>query len=326
MQINKNSDGNIVSIKCKTEKSENVTKWKVWSKNVDSHTFDGHGNITATRPSNVAIAINVADSNDGKSRYLPVEGQVFTFFPLSDHMANLKFHLHGPFAINLERTNLQESTPLAKEENNRLINEISTLLASAVQNDLETNNDLDILALMPIESDNSSPRFKIITDSVRTLLSKHSLINDIKGVRRTSGELLMIGTSLENLLIDSNLEEIHSVTTKSDMSGKQVAIFKRTSNSRINSFLHHVGVGIVGDKELKIYFTRINDAFTFQKSLIPYSNSNLPIPSNLQMYKKMVDTFKNWINSKTDLQITNLLLALGKSRIETIYQIGRAHV
>jgi hypothetical protein len=190
-------------------------------------------------------------------------------------------------------------------------------LASAVQSDLETNIDLDILALMPIESDNSSPRFKIITESVSTLLSQFSLIKDIRGTRRTSVELLMIGSSLENLLIDSNLEEILSVTSKSDIEGKHVAIFRRTSNSRINSFLQHVGVGIVGDKELKMYFTRINDAFTLQKNVTPYTKSNLPIPSNLQMYKKIVDTFKNWINSKTDLQITKLLLALGKSRIET---------
>ena len=131
----------------------------------------------------VAIAYQLANSEipGEKWKIFPVEdGQVCIFFPAPGEAskANLKFHLHAPFASIVGR-DLVRDTP----ENEKLLEAIAELTAESLK-DIKNRKMLttEFLATMPIEDDNLTPFYEPIRFAVLNSFIELDLVPTKSGV------------------------------------------------------------------------------------------------------------------------------------------------
>ena len=106
-------------------KERETTYWYQRTQPVVTEIKDGNAETKSFRDTYLGYAIKMAESN-GQYKFEQVDkAKIFTYFPLSDQTSNLKFHIHAPFVIDLNRSML-DTNPKNMVENNRLIGIVST--------------------------------------------------------------------------------------------------------------------------------------------------------------------------------------------------------
>jgi len=186
----------------------------------------------------VAIAYQLANSeiSGEKWKIVPVEaGQVCIFFPASGEAskANLKFHLHAPFASVVAR-DLVRNTPA----NEKLLETIAELTVESL-NDIKNRKMLttEFLAIMPIEDDNLTPFYEPIRAAVVKSFRELELVPTKSGV---------FGAA--NNLFRADATEISEVFDDKDMSfftGLPEPLWAKNvtqKNPRENKFILSLGM------------------------------------------------------------------------------------
>ena len=112
-------------------KATETTYWYQRTQSVVTEIKDGNAETKSLRETYLGYAIKMVES-EGQYKFEQTDkAKIFTYFPLPDQASNLKFHIHAPFVIDLNRSML-DTNPKNMTENNRLIKLVSTLLASDI--------------------------------------------------------------------------------------------------------------------------------------------------------------------------------------------------
>jgi hypothetical protein len=289
-----------VLISKKKGNKELSSQWQVFSTPTISNLFDGIGEIRQERQSLVSIAIKL---NQGDPKYgvlEPIEGKIFTFFPLTDQVSNLKFHINAPFSINPERSNFRESTVLQKQENKRLLEEISILLGQVAEELISKNSSLEILALMPLAEDRVPEYLKYLDEKVKESLIHRPLIADPKGVTYKAQEVFLDSSrfiernpSLNLLDFFQIVESFKSTAQNADLEVRKVFI-PPFGIPRINTYLATVGV------------LRINESYFFEG--IRKINAFLQV--NIGNRHSETSLFLKWLNSLSNSALRSLYILM----------------
>jgi hypothetical protein len=291
-----------------TTKDEEIetTYWYQRTQSVVTEIKDGNAETKSLRETYLGYAIKMVES-EGQYKFQQADkAKVFTYFPLPDQTSNLKFHIHAPFVIDLNRSML-DTNPKNMAENNRLIKLVSTLLASDILL-MHSAKEMDdsLLTVLPISTDSLPPYLNPISQSILEIFQNNKMVKIADGmysnpeeVFQASPEIIKLigiqGLALYNQVTNSELRRINP--------GKSVKgkyFLPKSAEARISSFLRHIGVALIDDKKVFDFFKELN--FQFGR------------PGNLDLVQLQKSLFV-WLEAKSDIEIRQMYSMLGKVEI-----------
>jgi hypothetical protein len=313
-----------------------TTYWYQRTQPVVTEIKDGNAETKSFRDTYLGYAIKMAESN-GQYKFEQVDkAKIFTYFPLSDQTSNLKFHIHAPFVIDLNRSML-DTNPKNMVENNRLIGMVSTLLAADIL-EMHAAKEIDesLLTVLPIKSDNLPSYLTPINQSIREIFQNNKMVKISDGVYANPEEVFQAAPEIIKLIGNEGIALYNKVTNNNLLRidpGKSIKgkyFLPKSAEARISSFLRHIGVALIDDGKVLEFFKELNfalgrqgklDITELQKSLIEWleSKSDIDIRQIYSMLEKLEITkgnllnlpiFRTWLGNGNDyLKVNEVYLA-----------------
>lgn len=287
-------------------KATETTYWYQRTQSVVTEIKDGNAETKSSREAYLGYAIKMVES-EGQYKFEQTDkAKIFTYFPLPDQASNLKFHIHAPFVIDLNRSML-DTNPKNMTENNRLIKLVSTLLASDIllMHSAEEIDD-SLLTVLPIRTD-SLPAYLIpISQNILEIFQDNKMVKIADGIYSNPEEVFQAAPEIIKLIGIEGLTLYNQVTNsilKRVDPGKSVKgkyFLPKSAEARISSFLRHIGVALIDDGKVLDFFKELN--FLFGR------------PGNLdlvQLQKSLIV----WLETKSDIEIRQMYSMLGKVEI-----------
>ena len=305
-KIQKKDLGNSqLSITATKDELSDTSFWHIRTQAVTTELKDGNSNIKSMRETYLGYAIKLAEAG-GKFSQVD-KGKIFTYFPLEEQISNLKFHIHAPFVINLNRSML-DTNENNMNENNRLIKLVSILISSDILK-LHASNGLDtsLLTVLPISSDALPGYLAPINKDIFQIFQNNRMVKVSSGVFTNPEEIFQAAPEVIDLLGDEGLRLFNEVTNSKlqrvdpGKSSKGKYLLPQPSEARMTSFLRYVGVIVIDNTKIKEFFEEL--IFIFGDDNRRANSTKLQIGLN------------NWLESKSDLAIQKFYLFLGKLEI-----------
>ena len=294
----------VVLIQVKSRNKISETSWLQTISNVETEVLDGNGNIKFKRKGNVSAAFKIQFSEDTLVGLPLSGGKVFTYFPLAHQESNLKFHINGPFAIDLGRTQFDHESR-SNEENSRLIKQIANDVSKVIENLLSSGRaNLQIVELLPIPSDQIAHELTPIKEAVISLFKSKKLISVAEDVLVSPSEVFNARENICDQFAGHGLNLLNSVTnskfSRVDPVRKSVAryILPLAKSSRMNAFMRQVGVAEIDSEKLSEFFQELNWVLRPNS----FDENRAKIASNLSA----------WTMSKSVASIQDLYLLIHK--------------
>jgi hypothetical protein len=284
--------------------------WHLKTQEVTTELKDGNSDTKAMRKTYLGYAIRLEHS-ENEFKFSQIEkGKIFTYFPLEEQISNLKFHIHAPFVINLNRSML-DSNEVNMNENNRLIKLLSILISSDILQ-LHSQRKLDesLLTVLPITSD-GVPQFLLpIMQGVKQIFQSNKMIkvegdiytNPDEVFQATSEILAFIGDTGLDLFNQVSNSKLQRVDPGKNVKGKY--LLPQAHEARLTSFLRHIGVAMIDSNKVKEFFEELNYIF---------SENNQRVNLN-QIHKSL----NNWLESKNDEAIRKVYALIGRLEIPRV--------
>ena len=310
-QIQKKDIGNS-QVQITTVKNE-VTDTSYWYQRTQSVTTelkDGNSDTKSTRETYLGYAIKLAEAGDKYKFCQADKGKIFTYFPLNEQISNLKFHIHAPFVINLNRSML-DTNEKNMNENNKLIKSISILLSSDIlQLHAAKAIDESLLTVLPVSSDDLPTYLGPINQDILQIFKSNNMVQVADGIYANPGEVFQAVPEIIEFIGNHGLVLFNEVTNSKLQRvepGKSVQgkyLLPQSSEARIRSFLRHIGVAVIDNTKISNFFDELSFIFSG-------ANRNI----NLAQIQNSLNL---WLESKSDLATGNIYAMLGKLEIPRI--------
>lgn len=184
---------------------ESVSHWLRFEKTVE--VTDDVGKNKTCR---IAVAYSMVEDKETKKnrvgwKIVPLDhGQVSIYFPTEREIANLRFHLHAPFATTSARAFVQ-SCP----GNDALRDYLAKLISESLQSIKKMGMlNVSFLAVLPNPYDNIPEFYKPIRQTIVQAFSKNKLVPTRSGSYASSKELYLGDAKIADVLGDDGVEAI----------------------------------------------------------------------------------------------------------------------
>jgi hypothetical protein len=290
-------------------KATETTYWYQRTQSVVTEIKDGNAETKSSREAYLGYAIKMVES-EGQYKFEQTDkAKIFTYFPLPDQASNLKFHIHAPFVIDLNRSML-DTNPKNMTENNRLIQLVSTLLASDIL-EMHATKEIDdsLLKVLPIQSDNLPSYLSKISKDIHEIFQNNKMVKISDGTYVNPDEVFQAAPEIIKLIGNEGIALYNKVTNNNllridpGVSVKGKYFLPKSAEARISSFLRHVGVALIDDGKVLDFFKELNFSLGRQGRLD---------------ISQLKNTLFEWLESKSDIDIRQLYSILGKLEIARV--------
>ncbi len=279
--------------------------WYLRTQAVTTELKDGNSNTKSIRETYLGYAIKLDEAGEKFSQV--DNGKIFTYFPLEEQISNLKFHIHAPFVINLNRSML-DTNENNMIENNRLIKLISILISSDILQ-LHSSKGLDdsLLTVLPILSDSLPGYLAPINHDIFQIFQNNRMVKVGVGVFTNPEEVFQASPEVIDLLGDQGLKLFNEVTNSKlqrvdpGKISKGKYLLPQSGDGRLTSFLKYVGVVAIDNTKIREFFEELN--FIFGGDIRRVNLAQLQ------------NNLNNWLESKNDLAIRKIYSVFGKLEI-----------
>ena len=290
-------------------KTTETTYWYQRTQSVVTEIKDGNAETKSLRETYLGYAIKMVESQGQYKFEQTDKAKIFTYFPLPDQVSNLKFHIHAPFVIDLNRSML-DTNPKNMTENNRLIQLVSTLLASDIL-EMHAAQEIDnsLLKVLPTQSDNLPSFLSKMSKDIHEIFQNNKMVKITDGTYVNPDEVFQADPEIIKLIGNEGIELYNKVTNNNLLridpgrSVKGKYFLPKSAEARISSFLRHVGVALIDDGKVLDFFKELNFALGRQGRLDK---------------SQLKNTLFDWLESKSDIDIRQVYSILGKLEISKV--------
>ncbi len=159
---------------------------------------------------NANLNLVVAYLLDSDGAVTSCDSKLFVFFPTKE-TTGFKFLVHAPYKTTPSR----DAIPFDDSQNKFITRELSALVAESIK-ELKDSEllDVDVLSILPIQSDNKHPLYSSAFDQVKSMFEKESLLpTSSGGYEKAENTLLAREKELTNLLESTDCSELFNRNT-----------------------------------------------------------------------------------------------------------------